>query len=115
MAEDGDGQPFQVRHEWSPEAISKECNAWAHRERLTPVVPRASEGEGRLWIPAASMSLGVCRNGWARVKQAVCMTTKAVESNRGFMIYGTRLEQRYTYNAIERVVPKTSSEEINYQ
>ena len=95
MAEDGDGQPFQVRHEWSPEAISKDCNAQVNRERLTPIVPGSSGGEGRLWIPAASMSLGVCAssNGWACVKQAACMATTAAESNEDFMIYGTRLDK----------------------
>lgn len=93
MAVDGDGPPFQVRHEWSSEAFSNERNAWANRNGLTPIVPGASEGEGRLCIPAASISFGVC----AWVKQAAC---KAVNSDRHFIIY----ERTGTEKAIFTIV-----------
>ena len=86
MAVDGDGLPFQARHEWSSEAISKESHAPANRNGLTPLVPGASEGDGRLCTPAASISFGVCasRSGSAWVMQAAC---KAINSDRYFMIY----------------------------
>ena len=86
MAEDGGGQPFQARRGWSSEAMSKERHARAHRNRLTPIVPGASEGEGRLCTPTASMSFGVwaSRSGSACVKQAAC---KAVKSDKDFIIY----------------------------
>ena len=50
------------------------------------MVPGASEGEGRLCTPAASMSFGSCasRSGRAWVKQAAC---KAVNIDRDFMMY----------------------------
>ena len=89
MAVDGDGPPFPARHEWSREVISKERHTRANRNGLTPIVPGASEGEGRLCTPAASISFGVwaSRNGSAWVvKQAAC---KAVNSDRDFIIYET--------------------------
>ena len=86
MAEDAGGQPFQARREWSPKAISKERHARANRNRLTPMVPGAFEGEGRLCTPCASMSFGACASssGSACVKQAAC---KTVNSDRDFIMY----------------------------
>ena len=80
----------------------------AKRNGLTPIVPGASEGKGRLCTPAASISFGVCasRSGSAWVKQAAC---KAVNSDRDFIIYGRReTDKRYIYNSIDRVVHRTS-------
>lgn len=55
------------------------------RNRLTPIVPGASEGGIGLCTPATSISFGVCasRSGSACVKQAAC---KAINSNKDFMI-----------------------------
>ena len=85
MAVDGDGPPFQARHEWSSEAISIESHARANRNGLTPLVPGASEGDGRRCTSAASISFGVCasRSGSAWITQAAC---KAVNSDRYFII-----------------------------
>ena len=109
MAVDGDGPRFPARHEWSSEEISKERYTRANRNGLTPIVPGASEGKGRLCTPAASISFGVCasRSGSALVKQAAC---KAVNSDRDFIIYErTETEKSYIYNSTDRVVHRTSS------
>ncbi len=50
MAEDAGGQPFRGRREWSLED-QQERHARANRNRLTPIVPGAFEGEGRLCTP----------------------------------------------------------------
>lgn len=78
--------------------ISKERHAWPNGNRQTPVVPGASEGEGRLCTPAASISFGVRSSGSGRtcVKQAAC---KAVNSHRDFI-----MDRNGTEKAVSTIV-----------
>lgn len=86
MVEDWDGQMFQVRFEWSEEAISEGHHTWAYKSRRTPIGLGVFVDKGRLWTPAASMSFGACAwsNGNDCVKGVAC---KAINSNRVFIMY----------------------------